>query len=302
MPCQLEARLGGSDGDHQSRPPERGESPGRQTHRTRSLHHHGVTHGEVTALDRRKPGEQSTAAPNDIVCIEPVGKFDDAHAGLEVDLLGPAAEWAVVGGIRDPVHPPAGTAIRLPRHRAEIAAVTDFVDVIERHDISGTELGTEGVAIRTSGFEHPAHAHMTGYDGIRDACQPSVVEVHVGAAHLAGDGFQQHPAILENRLIDVPDFQWGVWLRHNGGPDRHLSQQLQSRGASANYQSVGLTGSGQGDGRTEHPIAWAGRTVGRVAPKSGAADRRGVPPGKVGRKWWKCARLPRCQMTPEQRT
>jgi hypothetical protein len=72
------------------------------------------------------------------------------------------------------------------------------------------------VANITAQCGHHADAHVPGNDGIRNALEPSVMEMEVRPAHFAQQRAEQDPSGLDDRGGQIPDFDGNMGRRHDG--------------------------------------------------------------------------------------
>ena len=95
--------------------------------------------------------------------------------------------------------------------------------VVKRDQITGADRRPERISFDTVGLEYPPHAHMSRYDGVRDAGQTSLMQMDIGTAHLTGYGLEENPSRFEIGIGNIPDLERPFRLGHNGSADGHVT-------------------------------------------------------------------------------
>ena len=122
------------------------------------------------------------------------GSFATIDAGLEVDLLRPAAEQPLGRRIGDAVDAARRAARRRAMHGARQAAPARAMHVEERDAIAFGERPPFDVRERSANGVERAGRDVARDNRIRHARQPAVPQVHVGAADFRTRGAQQRGA------------------------------------------------------------------------------------------------------------
>ncbi len=148
---------------------------------------------------------QPAAAADERLRRQTFGQPDHLHARLHPDLLGPAAERPVVGAVGDAVDLARGAARGLLGDEALVAGAAGLVDVEERDEVAFAEGATLHVDDRPAHRLDAADRDMPRHERVGHAAEPPVLQVHVGAAHLAVDRAQQRGAWLEGGRGQLDD-------------------------------------------------------------------------------------------------
>jgi hypothetical protein len=87
----------------------------------------------------------------------------------------------------------------------------------------GVALHIQDLSVR---LQHTPDGDMAGNEGVGDSRQLAVVEMNVGTADLATEGFENDGTRLEIRLWIFPDFYGGVRGWHDGGVDHGCKPRM----------------------------------------------------------------------------
>ena len=85
----------------------------------------------------------------------------------------------------------------------------------ERNPVAFTKRGAGHVRELAASLLQCAGRHVTGDDGIRDATQPAVPEMHVRAADLGERGFEERASNRRIGLGELADFDTGPRRGHD---------------------------------------------------------------------------------------
>ena len=78
--------------------------------------------------------------------------------------------------------------------------------VVKGHYVAALERCPVEVVRYVPGFRNFTNRHMPRYDGVGNAGEVPLVQVYIGSAHLACNGFDQDPAFLNVGIRNVPYF------------------------------------------------------------------------------------------------
>jgi hypothetical protein len=93
------------------------------------------------------------------------------------------------------------------------------MDVEEDHAVTFPQIRTIEATKRPADFvQHPGR-NVTWNDRIRDAAQPTMPKVNVGAAHFGPGGTKQRASGRHVRALELSDFNRPPRSRHDGGED-----------------------------------------------------------------------------------
>ncbi len=183
----------------------------RLSHRTGAEHDDGLIETNLGAIDRMKCRHQTAAAADERLGSQTLGQPDHLHARLDPDLFGPSAQRPVVGAVGDAVDLARGAPGALPRDEALVAGAAGLVDVEEGDQVALAKGDALDVGDRSTKLFDAAHRDVSGHQRVGHAAQPPVMEVHVGAAHLAVQRAQQRRARLEHGCGQLDDLDRRVW-------------------------------------------------------------------------------------------
>ena len=208
---------GTTDHEYPRRPTQLREDRRALSHRTSALNQNRVAKDDTSALHRGEAGGQAAAATHEVVDRDPALVLDRADAGAELDVGGPATEQAVRGARGDSVD----TAVRAPRllfcDQAGIARLALAEDIVERDHVASMNFLAEGIPGRAFGFHHPTARDVAGNDRPGHGIEPALVEVDVGPADLARQGFKQDSSRRKVRKRALPHFKGSVGGGHPDG-------------------------------------------------------------------------------------
>ena len=212
---------GGGRPDHEdaARAGQGGEDGGVQAHGPAALDHDGVGERDPGPLHGVETGRQAAASAHEVLRIEALRDRQDAYARLQLDPLRPTAEEAFGGAGGDAVD----AALRASRgrlgHQAMPALAARPEHVEEGDEAAGRQGPALHVAQRAVGLEDEPAVDVARDDRVGHPRQPTVMEVDVRAAHLAGHHLQHGAAGLRAGRGEAAHLERLPGTRHHDRAD-----------------------------------------------------------------------------------
>jgi len=170
---------------------------------------------------------EATTAPDEGLRLEGSGEHDQPYARLDPQSLCPATEQAIARPIRDPVDLALWATRGLLGDEALETGPTRLVHVEECDDVPFPERVAGDVRDPSAQASDRTDRHVPWDERIRNAGEPTPMQMHVRSTHFGVEDMQQGFAGLEFRSREVLESNSFVGARENSGG--HIRHAMEAR-------------------------------------------------------------------------